>query len=59
MDGRTSNCLLLEHETWSKEWTEMHPEITIFTCDTDKNYFLIEEGVWGCVDESHIVVKSF
>lgn len=35
------------------------PGRTIFTCDTDKNYFLMEEGVWGCVDESHIVIKSF
>lgn len=39
MDRRTSNSLLLEHDTWSKEWTEMHQEITIFTCDTDKNNF--------------------
>ena len=59
MVGRTSNSLLLEHEMWSKEWTEMHQEITIFTCDTDKNNFLMEEGVGGCVDESHIVVNTF
>lgn len=25
-------------------------DVTIFTCDTDKNYFLMEEGVCeGCV----------